>query len=98
MPLKLFPPRPGKTPNWTIRGNYMRIAVDRSSGTGRRAAAQRELERIEKAIERGEYPPKPFVNVEQPTFISAAVAYLKTGGSRRGLKKLIEHFGETPLS
>jgi len=98
MSLKLFPPRPGKTPNWTIRGSYMRIAVDRSSGTAKRSAAQRELERIEKAIERGEYPPRPTVKTEEPTFLSAAVHYLKTGGSRRGIKSLIEYFGETPLS
>ncbi|MES5483633.1 site-specific integrase [Bradyrhizobium sp. INPA03-11B] len=96
MPLKLFPPRPGKTPNWTIRGSYMRVPVDRSSGTPKRAAAQRELDRIEKAIERGEYPPRPAVK-DAPTFLSAAVSYLKAGGAKRGLKLLIQHFGETPL-
>lgn len=96
MPLKLFRPRPGKTPNWTIRGSYMRVAVDRSSGTSRRSAADRELKRIETAIERGEYPPKPPVKAA-PTFLSASVAYLKAGGSKRGLKLLIHHFGETPL-
>src|SRR5579862_9597410 len=96
MPLKLFPPRPGKTPNWTIRGSYMRVSVDRSSGTPKRSAAQLELGRIEKAIERGDYPPRPPVKVA-PTFLTAAVAYLKAGGAKRGLKALIRHFGETPL-
>lgn len=97
MPLKLHPPRPGKSPNWTIRGNYMRVAVDRSSGTSRRSAAQRELARLESAIERGEYPPRPQVKQED-TFLGAAVHYLKTGGAKRGIKALIQYFGETPLS
>lgn len=96
MPLELKPPRAGKTPNWTIRGTYLGISVDRSAKTSKRSVAATELTKLEKAIERGEYPPKP-VERAPATFLSAAVAYMKAGRSRRYVKKLIEYFGETPL-
>ncbi len=97
MPLKLIPPREGKSPNWTIRGTYLGVLVDRSAGTPKKAVAEQERKKLEARIERGEYPPKP----EQPapaTFLSAAVAYMKAGRSRRYIAKLIEHFGEKPLA
>lgn len=96
MPLKLKPPRPGKTPNWTIRGAYLGISVDRSSGASKRSVAERELKKLESAIERGEYPPKP-KDPNAPTFLSASVSYMKAGGSRRYLKSLISYFGDRPL-
>ncbi len=96
MPLKLIPPRKGKSPNWTIRGSYLGIAVDRSARTPKKQAAQTELTKLEGEIERGEYPAKPKQR-GAPTFLSAAVAYMKDGGSRRYIKSLIEHFGETML-
>ena len=34
---------------------------------------------------------------EEPTFVSAAVAYMKSGGDRRPIKKLLNHFRHTPL-
>ncbi|MBV9984997.1 site-specific integrase, partial [Bradyrhizobium sp.] len=70
---------------------------DRSSRTPKRAVAARERDKLEKAIERGEYPPKPQPK-HAPTFLSAAVAYLKAGGARRGVRRLINHFGEKLLS
>lgn len=97
MPLKLYPPRPGKTPNWTVRGTYLGIAVDRSAGTPKKPVADRELKKLEAAIERGEYPPKPVQQTASATFLSAALKYLKNGGSRKGVKALIEHFGATPI-
>jgi integrase len=97
MPLRLIPPRKGKTPNWGIRGTYLKVAVDRSSGTHRKAVANRLKQQIERAIERGEYPePRPAPGA--PTFLSAAVAYMKAGRSPRYVGKLIEYFGETPLT
>jgi hypothetical protein len=97
MPLRLIPPRKGKTPNWGIRGTYLKVAVDRSSGTHRKAVANRVRQQIERAIERGDYPaPRP--SPDAPTFLSAAVAYMKAGRSPRYIGKLIEHFGETPLA
>jgi integrase len=96
MPLKVFPPRPGKTPNCTIRGKYLGVAVDRSAGTPKRAVAERERKKLEGRIERGEYPEKP-KQPDGPTFLSAAVAYMKAGRRRRHVAKLIAHFKETPL-
>src|SRR5665213_81322 len=97
MPLKLVPPRKSKSPNWTIRGTYLHVSVDRSSGTHRKAVANRVKQQIERSIERGEYPSARHAP-DAPTFLSAAVAYMKAGRSRRYVGKLIEHFGETPLA
>jgi integrase len=96
MPLYLRPPRKGKTPNFEIRGEYLGVSVERSTGTPKRSVAKRQLDELIDAIERGEYPPKP-KQPDAPTFLSAAVAYMKDGGSRRYVKALIEHFRETPL-
>ncbi len=97
MPLKLVPPRAGKTPNYSIRGKYLGIAVDRSTGTPKEAVAKRQLKNLETAIECGDYPPKP-KQPDAPTFLSAAVAYMKAGRPRRYVGRLIEHFEDTPLS
>jgi integrase len=93
MPLKIVPPRAGKSPNYTIRGTYLGRVVNRSSGSGKRAVAQQVLKKIERDIERGSFSEKG-----EPTFASAAAAYMKAGGERTYLKKLLEHFGDTPLS
>lgn len=93
MPLKIVKPRQGKSPHWTIRGTYLGKQVNRSSGAGKRAVAIQVLKRIEREIERGE-----FSEPGEPTFASAAAAYMKAGGERTYLKKLLEHFGETKLS
>jgi integrase len=92
MPLKLFPPRP-KNPSWQIRGTYLGRHVERSSRTGKRAIAVKVLKAIERQIERGE-----FSEPGEPTFASAAAAYMKAGGERTYLKRLLEHFGDKPLS
>jgi integrase len=96
MPLKLVPPRKDKSPNYTIRGTYLGVFVDRSARTPKKSVAQTEITKLERKIERGEYPEKPRERVPA-TFISAAVAYMKAGRSRRYIGKLIEHFGETEL-
>jgi integrase len=96
MPLKLYPPRPGKTPNFTIRGTYLGVAVNRSAGTYRRKVARGELRKIEDAIERGAYPPK-VAPANAPTFLSAALAYMKAGRRRRYVGRLIAHFKDTSL-
>lgn len=92
MSLKLHPPREGKTPNWTIRGTYLGITVNRSAGTAEKAVARKELKRIEREIERGRYEERA-----GPTFASAVVTYLKAGGDDRFVKPLLLHFKETPL-
>ena len=94
MPLKLVPPRKGKTPNWSIRGTYLKVGVDRSTGTVRKAAAARIKRELERAIERGEYPAASPAQ-GAPSFLTAAVAYMKAGRSPKFIAPLIEHFAET---
>jgi integrase len=91
MPLKLHPPRPNN-PSWTIRGTHLGKYVERSSRTTKRALAVKVLRQIEREIERGE-----FSEPGEPTFASAAAAYMKAGGERTYLTKLLEHFGDTLL-
>lgn len=55
MPLKLIPPREGKTPNWSVNGTYLGVYVDRSARTNKRAIALQVLKKIEGEIERGEF-------------------------------------------
>src|SRR5262245_16452156 len=96
MPLKLYPPRKartGTTPYWTVRGTYLGVRVSRSTKTGKRNIAVQVLKRIERDIERGE-----FAQSGEPTFASAATAYMKAGGERIYLRRLLEHFGDKPLS
>jgi hypothetical protein len=99
MPLRIVPPRHKRTKNLNIRGTYLGVRVDRSSGTDRRSVARGILKKIERAIERGEYQVKASpTDRRQPTFLSAANAYMKAGKSRRYVAALIKHFGEKPLS
>jgi integrase len=99
MPLKLVQARNAKTKNLYIRGTYLGIAVDKSCRTNRRPVAQSILKRIQGEIERGEYPPREAApRANEPTFLSAALAYMEAGRRRRYAAKLIKHFGETPLS
>lgn len=97
MPLKIIPPRGGKTPYYSIRGTYLGISVDRSARTIKRSVAEQQLRRFKLDIERGEYPEKP-KQQNAATFLSAAVAYMKAGRSRRYLGRLISYFGEMELS
>ncbi|MGE0565820.1 MAG: tyrosine-type recombinase/integrase [Pseudolabrys sp.] len=92
MPLKLVPPRKGKTPYWSVRGTYLGQYVDRSTKTGKRSIAGKILKRWEQDIERGEFAVRG-----EPDFASAAISYMKAGGERRFLTPLINHFGQTPL-
>lgn len=94
MPLKLIPPRgKGKSPNWTIRGAYLGVHVNRSAGTGKRAVSVKVLKGIERQIESGR-----FSQPGEPTFASAAAAYMRAGGERTYVRHLLLHFGDTPLS
>ena len=92
MPLKLVPPRRGKTRYWSVRGTYLGRYVDRSTKTSKRSVAKQFLEKWQHDIETGE-----FTIEEEPTFLSAAVDYMKAGGDRRPIKKLLDYFGEKPL-
>jgi integrase len=92
MPLKLVPPRKDKSPFWSVRGTYLGQYVERSTKTAKRAIAKQVLEKWQREIERNEFRLEG-----EATFLSAAVAYMKHGGDKRPLKKLLNHFGETPL-
>jgi integrase len=100
VPLKLRPPRGGKTPNYEIRGTHLRVRVEVSSGTHKRSLALKQLRRIEECIEEhGQYPaPEPMSGSGEPTFLSAANAYMQSGGRRKYIAPLIMHFREKPLS
>ncbi len=93
MPLKLIPPRKGKSPFWSVKGTYINIFVDRSTKTGKRAVAVQILKRWEQDIERGAY-----ASPTDETFASTAVSYMNLGGDRRFLKRLLEHFGDKAIS
>ena len=93
MPLKLVPPRTGKTPYWYIRGTYLGRYVDTSARTPERRVASRELQRVKTAIEEGR-----FAERGEATFLSAAVAYMEAGGERRFVKPLLDHFKDRALS
>jgi len=58
MPLRLIPPRKGKSPNWTIRGAYLGVRINKSSGANKRPVALTVMRGLERAIETGEYPPR----------------------------------------
>lgn len=100
MPLTLRPPRQGKTPNFEIRGSHLGCRVEVSSGTHKRSLAIKQLRKIEECIEEhGQYPaPEAKPDPGQPTFLSAAVAYMQAGGERRYVAPLVKHFREMPLT
>jgi hypothetical protein len=97
VPLKLRPPRAGKTPNYEIRGTYLRCRVEVSSGTHKRSVALDRLRAVEECIEtHGTYPaPAPEPRSGEPTFLGTAVACMQAGGDRRYVAALIKYF--TPV-
>jgi hypothetical protein len=84
MPLKLIPPRSGKTPYWSVRGTYLGRYVNRSTKTRQRSLAQKALTKWQSEIERGE-----FTEPGAPTFASAALSYMRAGGERIYLAPLL---------
>ena len=93
MPLKLVAPKAARSPNWRIRGTYLGITIDRTTGTPNRALAQKILKTVREDIERGRV-----TRAGEPNFASAAMSYLDTGGDPRFLGPLNRWFAETPLS
>ena len=97
MPLRLKDPR--KSPNFSVRGTYLGVRVDKSLGTPKRSVAATRLKHLEGQIERGEYPPREAApRTGAGTFLSAALSYVEAGRRPRYVAKLIKYFGETPLS
>lgn len=99
MPLSLRAPRAGKTPNYEIRGTYLGVRVEVSSGTPQRSVALKQLNRVKDCIEEhGQYPaPEAQPSSGEPTFLSASIAYLRDGGSKDYLKPLLKRFGAMRL-
>ncbi len=93
MPLKLVPPREGRSGNWTVRGTYLGVRLDRSTGTPEQKAARRLLAKWKAEIERGELSARP-----QLTFAGAVMAYLNAGGDDRFMAPITAHFGARTLA
>jgi hypothetical protein len=93
MPLKLRPPRAGKTPCYYIRGTYLGVYVEESTGTCRREIAEQLLRKKRDEIECG-----AVARPGEPTFAEAAINYMTAGGERRFLTPLIHYFGAMALS
>jgi integrase len=91
MPLKLVPPRAGKSPNFTVRGTYLGVYVERTTGTADRSKARQVLNGIKRDIEGGSFKSRKGL-----TFAAAAIAYIRAGGDDRFIGPLNDHFGDTP--
>jgi integrase len=107
MPLKLIDPRPGKSPNYYIRGTYLGVELNETTGTPVKAVAQALLRKKREDIERGEIQSRRDLK-KLPTFLDAALSYINAGGERRFIGEfndetgewkpgLITHFGDTLL-
>jgi len=92
MPIRPIPPRAGKTPYWYGRGSHLGRRVNRSTQARERRLALKIIHKWEREIERGE-----FAEPGEPTFAGAVATYIKSGGERRVLGPLLEHFKTTPL-
>jgi len=92
MPLRVVPPRVGKSPNYTIRGTHLGVRVNRSAKTSDGRKAEKVRAKIRDEIERG-----AFSRPGEPTFAGAALKYIKAGGERRYLDPILAHFGGTLL-
>lgn len=102
MPWKLVPPREGKTRYYYIRGKYLGIALDDSTGTPDERAAKRILKTWRGQAERGEFSRGKRADENKDddspkTFLKAAVAYMQAGGSRKFLKPILKKWRRKPL-
>lgn len=89
MPLKLIPPKVGRTPFWRVRGTYLRQYVDRSTGTSEKSVAQRALAKIKSDIECG-----AFTDRAPLTLAAAIVSFVQAGGEGRFLEPILIYFGK----
>lgn len=92
MPLKLVPPREGKSPFWAVRGTHLGVYLERSTKTPVRAQAAKFLTAWKEEIERGATA-KP----GEPTFLDAAVVYMADTGNERFIQPLVERLGRKRL-
>lgn len=92
MPLKLKPPRQGKSPYYSVRGTHLGVHVDRSTKASDRATATRILKAWKEDIERDAVS-RP----GEPTFLDAVTDYIAATGNDGFLEPITEHLGTTPL-
>lgn len=96
MSLKLYGPIPGKTANYRIRGSFLGVRVDRSTGTGNAKLAEKilrdEIRRIEDEAMRGPVKPKG------KTFGEGVKSYVLGGGDKRFVAPLIHHFKDIEMT
>lgn len=96
MPLKLEPPRKGKTPNWRIRGSYLGVRVDRSSGVPDAKLAQKFLKEEERRIE-NDLKCGRIAKDTGPRLAGAVRRYVEMGGEDRFIEPILRYFGDIPL-
>jgi integrase len=106
MSLKLVPPESKRgEKNWRVRGTYLRVSVNRSTGADQKKVAEEIRKRWKQEIQLGTYtdprkqtelaetapadPQAPSAKLA-PTFLAAAVAYIKAGGDADRLDPIIE--------
>ena len=92
MPLKIVPPRAGKTPYYYVRGTHLGVSLDRSTKSTERATAAKFLKLWKDEIEQGR-----FARAKEPTFLDAAVSYMADTGNDRFVQPVVEHFGKQVL-
>lgn len=98
MPIKLVPPRQGRSPYYSGRGTHRGIYVDRTTKHTDRRKAKEAVEQWKLAIERGEYNEAPApAEPREPTFADATLAYLRASGDPKFLTPIIEQTGEYAL-
>jgi integrase len=97
MPWKLVPPRQGKTPFWYVRGKYLDIALDRSTGASERRSATTIFNTWKRQAERGEFSNSPKV-ADPELFLSAAKAYMLAGGERQYVEAICNKWPTRLLS
>lgn len=97
MPLKLEPPREGKTKFWRIRGRHLGVRVDRSSGVADKRLAQKILRdderKIEDDVKRG-----GAAKHTGPRLAGAVRRYVEAGGEQRFIEPILRRLGDIPLS
>ena len=83
---KLIPPRTRKDGKkiefYYVRGKYLGIALDNSTGTAERRAAAAILANWKRQAERGEFSQQR-TEPRAATFLSAAIGYMQAGGERQ---------------
>ena len=101
---KLVPPRTRKDGKkiefYYIRGKYLGIRLDHSTGTGEARAARAILKTWREQAERGEFgiARKAEHEAGAVTFAKAAIAYMNSGGDGRYLEPILKAWPDKPLT